>query len=555
MPMACGLHSHGYTWSFLPEVEEMLGAVIRKEFLNHIASFRFWVAAVLALVLTVFSTSIAARDYTERLRGYRERLADAQREISAATVYSSLQPLALRPPELLSILDQGWDAQLGTDVRIHVFGIPAHATRAQRGNELLASAPVVDLTRIVSVVLGLLALLLSYDAFVGEREVGTLRTAFSYGAGRRTMLAGKVLGGLAVLVLPLAASLAASLAVLRWQAGTAPTAGQWLRIAGLAGAYAAYLSLMFLLGLLLSLLTRSSSSALLIAVSFWWIAVLLLPQGARTLASSLTDTQQARRERERAQSAVTTDYEKRLARALQSQPILATFSGDTPVSLTSGQHRAVLRRFGSGAYYDALQRYHRFEVETGIASAEQLFRIDQQAEQRLRQGERLAAILSAASPSFLLERIADSFAGTSVAEQDRFLAACRAYRRTFIGYLESRQAFSSWRWFTDDRPGQLHPWPTFLGLTLDQIEPAEVRMLFRRLMDPAVEARIQRYRLTLEKDPSRRLQLAGMPRFSPPTPKLRSAFADTWPAILALLALNGAAVTATWLRFHRYGTE
>ena len=80
-------------------------------------------------------------------------------------------------------------------------------------------------------------------------------------------------------------------------------------------------------------------------------------------------------------------------------------------------------------------------------------------------------------------------------------------------------------------------------------------MLFRRLMDPAVEARIQRYRQTLEKDPSRRLQLAGMPRFSPPTPRLRSAFADTWPAILVLLALNGAAVAATWLRFHRYGTE
>jgi len=532
----------------------MLGAVVRKEFLNHVASFRFWVVAVLALVLAASSTSIAARDYNERLRGYRERRADHERKLATVTVYSSLQPAALRPPELLSILDQGFDAQLGTDVTIDVFSIPTRAARAQRGNELLVSIPAVDLTRIVGVVLGLLALLLSHDAFTGERAAGTLRTTFAHAVSRRTVLAGKILGGLLTLALSLTAALCASLALLMLQTATAPSPDQWLRIAGLALAYGGYLSLMLLLGLILSLHARSSSSALVIAVLFWLVAVLVLPESARALASSVTGTQEARREAERAERGLAAAYEKRLAAELRRQPILVTFSGDTPVSFMSGKHRAVLHRFGSAAYYAALQRYYRFEVETGIRSAEKLYEIDRRYDERLREGERLVTVLSAASPSFLLDRISQSLAGTSIAEQDGFLASCRAFRRTFLGYLERRQALGSWRWFTDDRPEQLHPWPEFLGLTLDQAAAADVSGLFRRLTDPAVETRVQEARQALEQDATRHLPLADMPRFSYAGPRFHAALGRVAPEILVLLALNALAAAAAWLRFRRYAT-
>jgi ABC-type transport system involved in multi-copper enzyme maturation permease subunit len=530
----------------------MLGAIVRKELLHHIASFRFWGVAILALVLAASSTAIAARDYNERLHGYREREADQEKRLAAATVYSSLQPPALRPPELLSILDQGFDAQLGTDVTIDIYSIPTQAARAQRGNELLVSMPAVDLTRIVGVVLGLLALLLSYDAFTGERAAGTLRSTFAHSVRRSTVLAGKILGGLLTLALPLTAALLASLGILLLQAATAPTLDQWLRIGGLAASYAAYLSLMLLLGLLLSLHARSSSSALVIAVLFWLVAVLVLPESARALASSLIDTQDARLAAEHAQRSLADDYEQRLAAARRRQPMLMVFSGHTPVSFTSGRHRAVLHRFGSAAYYAELQRFYRFAAETGIRSAEQSDAIARQYDRRLRAGERLGVALSAVSPSFLLDRIAQSFAGTSVAEQDRFLAACRAYRRTFLGYLDRRGAFRSWRWFTDDPPGQLHPWPAFLGLTLDDVNPANVSRLFSRLTDPAVEAQVQRFRQALEKDTSRRLPLGDMPRFSFAGPQFGIAAGQVSLEIAALLTLNALAAALAWLRFRRY---
>src|SRR5215203_1750200 len=124
-----------------PRELKMLGAIARKEVLNHLASFRFWAGALLAIVLAASSTWIAARDYDLRLSGYRERVASAQRKLGAVSVYSYLQPLAIRPPEPLSVLDQGFDSRLGTDVAIHLFAIPSEAKGGQQGNELLASAP------------------------------------------------------------------------------------------------------------------------------------------------------------------------------------------------------------------------------------------------------------------------------------------------------------------------------------------------------------------------------------------------------------------------------
>ena len=49
----------------------------------------------------------------------------------------------------------------------------------------------------MQVILGLLALLLTFDALSGERESGNLRLLLGNGLPRRTLLAGKLLGALA----------------------------------------------------------------------------------------------------------------------------------------------------------------------------------------------------------------------------------------------------------------------------------------------------------------------------------------------------------------------
>lgn len=530
----------------------MLVAIAGKELRNHLASFRFWVGALLTIVLAYSSTLISARDYNLRLSRYKERVASHQQELAAVSVYSYLQPILVRPPEPLSILDQGLDSRLGTEVAIHWFSIPVEATASYGGNDLLTSLPAVDLTTIVSVVLGLLALLLTHDAIVGEREDGMLRAVFANGVTRPVVLAGKLAGGLLALLLPLAAGLLVSLALFRFEVKASLTSDQWLRVAGLVGGYVAYLSFMSLLGLLISLYFRTTSRALGLSVLAWFFLTIALPAATRAVASDLVDTEGARRSSEREIGELTAGLTRRFREEFRSDPLRAHFSGHTAISVSNGEHRAVRYRSGSAAYYDSLASYFQLEARAGSGNAAEVFAIQQHYEARLRAGEKLEAALAMLSPSFLLDRLSEAFSGTSIAEHDRFLAASRAYRLTLLAFIEQRNAFRSWRWFTDDSPANLHPWPLYLGRSPEEVPPGQVAALFSRLSEPDVAAHVQQDRDGIQRDPSRRLSLDDMPRFAYRSLNFSTSLRQGVAEASALLLFNALAAVAAWARFRRY---
>lgn len=530
----------------------MFAAIAGKELRNHLASFRFWVGALLTIVLAYSSTLISARDYNLRLSRYRDRVASHQQELAALTVYSYLQPVLIRPPEPLSVLDQGLDSRLGTEVAIHGFSIPVEATSAYGGNELLVFLPAVDLTTIVSVVLGLLALLLTHDAIVGEKEDGMLRAVFANSVTRSTVFAGKLAGSVLALLLPLAAGLLVSLGLFRFEVKASLTADQGLRVAGLVGGYVAYLSLMALLGLLISLYFRSTSRALSISVFVWFVLTIVLPGAARVVASDLVDTEAARRSSERETRELTAEQSRLLHGEFRRDPLRANFSGHTAISVANGENRAVRHRNGSAAYYDSLASYYRFEAAAGARSAARIFAIQKRYEARLRAGERLEGALALASPASLLDLFSEAFSGTSIAEHDRFLAASRAYRLTLLAYLERKNAFGFWRWFTDDSPSSLQPWPLYLGLSPEEVPPERVAAFFSRLSEPAVAARVRQDREEAQRDFARRLPLGDMPRFSYRSLDFSTSLRQGAVAASALLLLNALAAIAAWARFRRY---
>jgi hypothetical protein len=460
--------------------------------------------------------------------------------------------VVIRPPEPLSVLDQGFDAHLGSEVTIHLFAVPAEATGGYRGNEFLGVSPAADLTAIVVTVLGLLALLLAHDAIQSERDREGLCALLAYGVPRGTLLAGKILGGLLALALPLGGALLVSLVIFTQPMEAGLSSSQWLRAAALAAAHLSYLCLMFLLGLLVSLSEPSKSRALVLAVVAWLAVVLVLPGAARTLIGDLGIAQEARQTAARRGAALLAERDRRLEEERRREPLRTTFSGDYASSFGTGKNRAVRYRYGSAAYYDALSAYYRTEVATGMRYAEAVFAERQRAEKRLQTAERLTGAFIMLSPAALLEGLSEELAGTSPGEYDRFLAVCRSYRLALIRYFESKNAFASWRWFTDDPPSRLHPWPRFLGLTPEEVKPGEVRRLFERFSDPEIAGCVRREQLRFERDPARLLQIDDMPRFADPGASFLDGLRRGAPEALALLTLNGLALAAVAARFRRW---
>ncbi|HEX2224271.1 MAG TPA: ABC transporter permease subunit [Thermoanaerobaculia bacterium] len=533
----------------------MLYALVRKELLGHLASFRFWFVSILTVLLAALSTFVAADNYGLRLAGYRAQVAGYQEELRSARVYSYLQPVAVRPPELLSILDRGFETRVGTDVRIHLFEVPVAATHGHPSNELLIAPLPVDLTTLVAVVLGLLALLLTFDAIAGEKADGNWKALFAHPLRRETLLAGKYLGALLAVSLPLAAALAVSLGLTWIETEEGLTLSQLLRAAGLAGAYFGYLSLLVLLGLLLSLSARHPAGALAAAILVWLCLTLLIPGVAWAVAGMAPDAQELRRAAEAGVARLAAEREERFRQELQRDPSRTAFTGHTSAFLTTGSNRAVLRRYGSASYYDSWVDYHAFEAQMGLRYAEAIFATRQRLAASLDKQERRGLAFAALSPGTLLDRLSESFAGTSVADHDRFLESCRSYRAQVIESLRQAGAFQSWRWFTDDPPGGTRPWPTFLALRAEDVTAANARSLFDRLRSPRIEARMRQHRAALEQDPSRRLDLASFPRFSYQGPTFRESLRRaSWEAAM-LAALNAAAAFLSLAGIRRQGWD
>ena len=74
--------------------------------------------------------------------------------------------------------------------------------------------PLIDLTFIVAILLSLAALVFSYDAVCGEKEDGTLKLMLANGVPRSQIILGKILGGIATLLVPFLVSLSLGLIII-----------------------------------------------------------------------------------------------------------------------------------------------------------------------------------------------------------------------------------------------------------------------------------------------------------------------------------------------------
>lgn len=132
---------------------------------------------------------------------------------------------------------------------------------------------VVSLSSLTIFLVPLIALLLAYDAVVGEAERGTLLLLLAYPVARWQVVLGKFLGHSAVL--GFATGLGYGIAGLVLGGSAAPDAQSWLAFAAMIGS-SVLLGMVFLaLGYLVSVAARDRGLAAGLAIGTWLLLVLL----------------------------------------------------------------------------------------------------------------------------------------------------------------------------------------------------------------------------------------------------------------------------------------
>ncbi|MXX37794.1 MAG: ABC transporter permease subunit [Gemmatimonadetes bacterium] len=283
----------------------MLTTIIKREFIAHIQSLWFSLALVLCVSLMVLNAiGLVHSTYQLERDTYIENVAQ-QHQTLRTNAAASLQMMLLKGPGLLykqpselafcagfadnklpdkvDAVAERYSMWAKFDCSFYwpwILSFPEELEDVP----LLSTFITIDWVFIVGVLLSLVALLFTHDAIVGEKESGTLKLVMANSLPFHTLLWGKFLGAMMVLIGVLLLGLTLNLLIVLVLADLSLNVAHAVRIAIMALISVVYLAGCTSLGLLLSAHSSSRQGSLTTVLFVWVSMVLLWPQMGKAIA-------------------------------------------------------------------------------------------------------------------------------------------------------------------------------------------------------------------------------------------------------------------------------
>ena len=449
----------------------MLITLIRRELLDNLTTFRFAAAVVIMLLLVIANTAVLIADYERRLADYNTALKTHAQQLQERKTYSASRLTVDRPPNPLSIFNVGFDKQLGNRVEIYYGFVPTLWDAGQHGshNPIMDIFASIDIVFIFEVVLSLLALIFAYDAVAGEHERGTLRLVLTQSVRRGHILLAKYISAMLCLLVPLLMTLILAVIMLTTATSIALTADDFLRIGGIIFASLLYLSVFYLIGLLISAATRRTSTALMLSIFVWGVLVIVYPNAvlaafAHQGASEARTTSVFNRienlwdelDRERIH------YLKNDSEPGEDSGYGMRYEGWSGRNFRKNPSR-LLYYYRRTAHFEKVneesehivpiaQAYYRFLGPLTLDAAERTWHIRHPAlEEMFVQPATLNRNLLRLSPVGLYDAATQAIAGTDLLGIRDFFTAARRYREQVIDHFHEQKVFASRQWFAGDK--------------------------------------------------------------------------------------------------------
>ncbi len=242
----------------------MIGTIVRKEIVSNLLSYKILVVLLLMVLLTATSLFVMHRDFSARMADYQ------------IIRPKPGQPIAVVPPNPLSIFAKGLENAMTRSFEISVIGVGVRAGQSS-GNVIYAFFPAPDFLYVVRIVLSLVALLFGFDQISREREQGTLKLLVGGPVSRAQVLAGKWLGNFLSLAVPFLLVTLLGAAVLLFDPNVRFTAGQLGRLGVVLALALLYMAFFLSLGMLVSALTHRAATSLIVLLFAWALLVFVLP--------------------------------------------------------------------------------------------------------------------------------------------------------------------------------------------------------------------------------------------------------------------------------------
>jgi ABC-2 type transport system permease protein len=270
----------------------MIWHIARKEMIEMFRDGRFRASAAILSVLLFTALVLgwrqqartSAQHEAARQATRAQWLGQGKKNPHSAAHYGVY---AFKPKSPLALADPGTDAYTGVAVWLEAhkqnefkYRPAQDATAVQRFGEMTGAA-------VLQLLVPLLIVLLTFNAFSGERESGTLRQLFSLGVQPASLALGKAAGvGVPLLLLLTPAAIIASLAIATAE-GAGGLAAALPRATAMAAGYLLYFAAWIAGSLAVSAIATSSRVALIALLGFWMFDGLVAPRAAADIARAV----------------------------------------------------------------------------------------------------------------------------------------------------------------------------------------------------------------------------------------------------------------------------
>ena len=450
----------------------MIITLIRRELLDNLMTFRFAAAVFIMLLLVVANTAVLIKDYERRLTSYNTEIEKSRHYLQEGKTYSAGDITIDRPPNPLSIFNTGLDKRLGNESLMYYGHVPTlwDAEKHSSQNPFMDILSSIDIVFIFHGVLSLLALIFAYDTLAGEYERGTLRLVLTHSVSRGYILLAKYISAMVCLLVPLLMSLILAMILLTTSSSFSVSMHDLLRISGIIVASIAYLSVFYLIGMLISAMTRRTSTALMLSMFVWGFLVLVYPNMIVAVIQPSNPPEERRASVHNHIKQIWEKFERERKRFLATDTNLEgdpygnmRWRGGYNFEYFEEKASILQYYYHAGAEIDGfheepeskvlhVQNYHRFLVPLIIDTAERTWRVRKPV---LEEVFVLPATVDKAwlrlSPTGIYDIATQALAGTDLSGMQDFFTAIQQYRQSVIDYYHDTNAFASRQWFSADK--------------------------------------------------------------------------------------------------------
>ena len=454
--------------------------VIQREFVSNVLTSRFMIGCIVCLLSTAVAVFVQVDDHEKRLVGYNTAIRESQAEPKNWKLYTDISAKVHRKPNPLGIFDIGMETsgvntvvvEPDKPIWIRDSRSPGWGETTQRmgtDNPFLAMFLSVDVVFIFKIVLSALAILFAYNTISGEREDGTLKLVLSNSIPRDTVVLGKYLGGMLSLFPIVVVSLIVALLIAVSSPVTGFDGSDIAHIVLIFAVSLLYVSTWYLLGLLLSVWTKETSTTLILSM-FLWVILTSVHANVATFAVTKFSPHKPDSEEKVFQRTIQLwndfkkerdDYLKK--RGYDSPTETVSWRSDETgrkrrgsagtFSMSAAWFVTESYRIGNMKYADVsvLQEFLSYQEPLRIAYTDRAEEILRKPADDRERNARFADLLSRISFADVYHFAVGAIAGTDRGSYSAFLESSRAYKREIVEYLKDKKAFSSRAWFSDDQ--------------------------------------------------------------------------------------------------------